>query len=102
MLLSSDHDYNQCCTEGEDLEMLILDEKEFPTLPVTPSDSPAAKKTTTNVKSVKSDSDITGTLSRLDEWQHLEQWFSNFLHQVPPQKIFGFPSTTIMTNIKML
>ncbi len=32
---------------------------------------------------------------------HLEQWFSNFLHQVPPQKIFGFPSTTIMTNIKM-
>ncbi len=29
------------------------------------------------------------------------QWFSNFLHQVPPQKIFGFPSTTIMTNIKM-
>ncbi len=28
-------------------------------------------------------------------------WFSNFLHQVPPQKIFGFPSTTIMTNIKM-
>ncbi len=23
------------------------------------------------------------------------------LHQVPPQKIFGFPSTTIMTNIKM-
>ncbi len=38
VLLSSDHDYNQCCTEGEDLEMLILDEKEFPTLPVTPSD----------------------------------------------------------------
>ncbi len=65
MLLSSDHDYNQCCTEGEDLEMLILDEKEFPTLPVTPSDSPAAKKKTTNVKSVKSDSDIIGTLSRL-------------------------------------
>ncbi len=32
---------------------------------------------------------------------HLDQWFSNFLHQVPPQKIFGFPSTTIMTNIKM-
>ncbi len=31
----------------------------------------------------------------------VEQWFSNFLHQVPPQKIFGFPSTTIMTNIKM-
>ncbi len=31
----------------------------------------------------------------------LEQWFSNFLHQVPPQKIFGFPSTTIITNIKM-
>ncbi len=31
----------------------------------------------------------------------LGQWFSNFLHQVPPQKIFGFPSTTIMTNIKM-
>ncbi len=31
----------------------------------------------------------------------LNQWFSNFLHQVPPQKIFGFPSTTIMTNIKM-
>ncbi len=29
----------------------------------------------------------------------LGQWFSNFLHQVPPQKIFGFPSTTIMTNI---
>lgn len=24
-LLSSDHDYSQCCTEGEDLEMLILD-----------------------------------------------------------------------------
>ncbi len=23
------------------------------------------------------------------------------LHQVPPQKIFGFSSTTIMTNIKM-
>ncbi len=33
--------------------------------------------------------------------RHLDQWFSNFLHQVPPQKIFGFPSTTIMTNIKM-
>ncbi len=65
VLLSSDHDYNQCCTEGEDLEMLILDEKEFPTLPVTPSDSPAAKKKTTNVKSVKSDSDIIGTLSGL-------------------------------------
>ncbi len=32
---------------------------------------------------------------------YLDQWFSNFLHQVPPQKIFGFPSTTIMTNIKM-
>ncbi len=32
---------------------------------------------------------------------HLYQWFSNVLHQVPPQKIFGFPSTTIMTNIKM-
>ncbi len=31
----------------------------------------------------------------------IHQWFSNFLHQVPPQKIFGFPSTTIMTNIKM-
>ncbi len=31
----------------------------------------------------------------------LDQWFSNFLHQVPPQKIFGFPSTTIMTNTKM-
>ncbi len=31
----------------------------------------------------------------------LLQWFSNFLHQVPLQKIFGFPSTTIMTNIKM-
>ncbi len=31
----------------------------------------------------------------------LNQWFSNFLHQVPPQKIFGFPRTTIMTNIKM-
>ncbi len=31
----------------------------------------------------------------------LGQWFSNFLHQVPPQKIFGFPSITIMTNIKM-
>ncbi len=31
----------------------------------------------------------------------LGQWFSNILHQVPPQKIFGFPSTTIMTNIKM-
>ncbi len=31
----------------------------------------------------------------------LLQRFSNFLHQVPPQKIFGFPSTTIMTNIKM-
>ncbi len=32
---------------------------------------------------------------------YLEQWFSNFLHQVQPQKIFGFPSTSIMTNIKM-
>ncbi len=31
----------------------------------------------------------------------LAQWFSNYLHQVPPQKIFGFPITTIMTNIKM-
>ncbi len=31
----------------------------------------------------------------------IEQWFSNFLHQVPPQKLFGFPSTTFMTNIKM-
>ncbi len=35
------------------------------------------------------------------ESKALEQWFSNFLHEVPPQKIFGFPSTTIMTNIKM-
>ncbi len=35
------------------------------------------------------------------EQNALDQWFSNFLHQVPPQKIFGFPSTTIMTNIKM-
>ncbi len=26
---------------------------------------------------------------------------SKTLHQVPPQKIFGFPRTTIMTNIKM-
>ncbi len=34
VLLSSDHDYSQCCTEGEDLEMLILDEKEFPALQV--------------------------------------------------------------------
>ncbi len=32
---------------------------------------------------------------------YLDQWFSNFLHQIPPQKIFGFPSTTIMTNLKM-
>ncbi len=41
----------------------------------------------------------------ISSWQYLidslRQWFSNFLHQVPPQKIFGFPSTTIMTNIKM-
>ncbi len=34
-------------------------------------------------------------------YYHIKQWFSNFLHQVPPQKIFGFLSTTIMTNIKM-
>ncbi len=26
---------------------------------------------------------------------------SKTLHQVPPQKIFGCPRTTIMTNIKM-
>ncbi len=37
-------------------------------------------------------------VSHLDS---LWQWFSNFLHQVPLQKIFGFPNTTIMTNIKM-
>ncbi len=39
--------------------------------------------------------------SNKNTFVQLEQWFSNFLHQVPPQKIFGFPSTTIMTNIKM-
>ncbi len=43
---------------------------------------------------------------KLSSWraralQSLDQWFSNFLHQVPPQKIFGFPGTTIMTNIKI-
>ncbi len=65
VLLSSDHDYSQCCTEGEDLEMLILDEKEFPALPVTPSESPAAKKKTTKSVKTASDSDIIGTLSRL-------------------------------------
>ncbi len=37
----------------------------------------------------------------MQHYNPLTQWFSNFLHQVPPQKIFGFPSTTIMTNIKM-
>lgn len=31
----------------------------------------------------------------------LMQWFSNFFHQVPPQKILGSPSTTITTNIKI-
>ncbi len=29
----------------------------------------------------------------------IRQWFSNFLYRVPPQKTFGSPSTTIMTNI---
>ena len=31
----------------------------------------------------------------------LVQWFSNFLHPVPPQKIFDSPSTTIMTDVKI-
>ncbi len=44
---------------------------------------------------------LTGVLLSVSPPELLEQWFSNFLHQVPPQKIFGFPSTTIMTNIKM-
>ena len=37
----------------------------------------------------------------LTEGKHVDQWFSNFLHQVPPQKIFGSLSTTIMTNMKI-
>ncbi len=46
---------------------------------------------------LRSGSSATGDNS----FNSLVQWFLNFLHQVPPQKIFGFPSTTIMTNIKM-
>ncbi len=38
---------------------------------------------------------------RFEAINHLKQWFSNFLQQVAPQKIFGISSTTIMTNIKM-
>lgn len=45
--------------------MLILDEKEFPALPVTPSEPPAANKKTTKSVKTASDSDIIGTLSRL-------------------------------------
>lgn len=65
VLLSNGHNYSQCCAEGEDLKMLILDEKEFPALPVTPSESPAAKKKTTQVRTSPSDSDIIGMLSQL-------------------------------------
>lgn len=32
---------------------------------------------------------------------NLDQWFSNFLQQVPPQKIFGSQSIAIMTNSKI-
>ena len=31
---------------------------------------------------------------------HLKQWFSTFLHQVPPQKISVSPSTTIMLKYR--
>ena len=31
----------------------------------------------------------------------LDQWFSNFLDPVPPQKIFDSPSTTFMTNVNI-
>ena len=31
----------------------------------------------------------------------IDQGFSNFLHQVPPWKIFASPSTTIMNNVKI-
>lgn len=37
---------------------------------------------------------------RLYHTNTLVQWFSNFLHQVPPQKIFVSPSIAIMTNVK--
>ncbi len=51
-----------------------------------------------SLRSLQKSSFLAQSLQRV---YPLEQWFSNFLHQVPPQKIFGFPSTTIMTNIKM-
>lgn len=53
MQLGCDHDYRESAesTEGKVLEEMIMDEKEFPKLPVTLSESPAAKKKT--MKSVK-------------------------------------------------
>ena len=32
---------------------------------------------------------------------YLSQWFSNFLHPVPPLKISVSPSTTIVTHVKI-
>ncbi|XDV33559.1 hypothetical protein PO909_003937 [Leuciscus waleckii] len=45
---------------------MIMDEKEFPKLPVTPSESPAAKKKTMkSVKPASSNADFIGTMSQL-------------------------------------
>lgn len=66
MQLGCDHDYSQSCTEGTVLEEMIMDEKEFPKLPVTPSESPAAKKKTTkSVETVSSNADVIDTLPQL-------------------------------------
>ncbi len=63
----------------------------------------ATKKAEVKKENVKRNYRVENTVwSKMDKCVNLvDQWFSNFLHQVPPQKIFGFPSTTSMTNIKM-
>lgn len=66
MLVCSGHDYSQRSSEVKVPEEFILDENEFPMLPVTPSDSPEVKKKTIqSVKSATSNTDIIGTLSQL-------------------------------------
>ncbi|XP_067296477.1 uncharacterized protein [Pseudorasbora parva] len=62
---SSDHVYSQICTEVNVLEEMVLDEKEFPKLPVTPNESPAAKKKTMKSVKISSNADVIGTLSQL-------------------------------------
>ncbi len=61
----------------------------------------AATRVLTRTRNYDYISPVMSTLHWLPIKHRIDQCFSNFLHQVPPQKIFGFPSTTIMTNIKM-